>query len=286
MLALESRVLDAEDEVTTLKRELQAARESQPPLASPIVSPAPQPKETPPPQAAANKEDQDLRSDLEVLLKELDKERKVGAELAAAAISAQNEADKATERLIASEKKFRELKRSKGFPAGADAGATPEQLHERISSLKSARDRLIEALDSQAEEAERLATENSSLAASVEEARDISMRWEAQAQAALLQSIHLKDMLEESALWSAGGNAAEGEEQSIEARCQSAERELLAQQARCAALEVQVRALCAELTRVVTDSAGLHRATQPLLNDVEMRLTSLLKDKTRLRTRN
>ena len=283
VLALESRVLDAEDEVSTLKRELQAARESRPTLATPVVprTPTPPPKETPPP--ASQKEEQELRSDLEVLLKELDKERKATAELAAVVITAQNEADKATEKFIAAEKKIRELKRSRGFlRSGPDAEASLEQLHERISSLKNARDRLIEALDTQAAESERMAAENASLTTAIEEAREVSRKWETQAQEALLQSNHLKDMLEESAQWTLGG--VQIEEQSVEAKCQNVERELLAQQARCASLEVQVRALCAELTRVVTDSAGLHRAAHPMLSGVETRLTALLRNKTRLQS--
>lgn len=285
VLALEYRVIEAEDEASKLRKEVESLREA-----------SIEPGAAPPAAATATDQvEKALRLDLEILLKELDTERKASAKLLKVVESAQNEAAKATEKLVAAEKQIRALKRSGGktsaAAAGVDAAATPEQLHERIASLKHARDRLIEALDAQAAEAERLGIENTALAAAVAEARESASLWEAQAQEALTQSNNLKDLLEESAQWSSiEGDASEGAASEgasgdkiarTEEKCRELERLFLAEQARCASLEVQVRSLCAELTRVVADSAGLHRAAQPLLSDVEMRLSALLKTRVR-----
>ena len=286
VLALEYRVLEAEDEATKLRKEVETllAASAEPSKASSKGGDAAA-------SATANNEvEKALRLDLEILLKELDTERKASAKLVKLVESAQNEASKAAEKVIATEKQLRAWKKTGGktsaAAAGVDATATAEQLHERITSLKHARDRLIEALDTQAAEAERLGMENYALAAAVAEAQETASLWEAQAQEALTQSNTLKDLLEESAQWSGTIDASEqahtsGKKSSLEDKCRELERLLLTEQARCASLEVQVRALCAELTRVVADSAGLYRATQPLLSDVEMRLSALLKTRVR-----
>jgi hypothetical protein len=292
VLSLEYRVLEAEDEATKLRRELETLRESS---VDPSKASSKGGGDTL--AAAAAQVEKALRLDLEILLKELDTERKASTKLLKVVESAQNEASKAADKLVAAEKQIRALKKSGGKTSaaavGIDASATPEQLHERIASLKNARDRLIEALDTQAAEAERLGIENAALAAAVVEARENAALWEAQAQEALTQSSNLKDILEESAQWSSSGtnttsSTSEGTANdnnaattSAEERCRILENKFLIEQARCASLEVQVRSLCAELTRVVADSAGLYRATQPLLSDVEMRLSALLKARVR-----
>jgi hypothetical protein len=295
VLALEYRVLEAEDEASKLRKEVETLHD-----ASVEASKASSIGTRAAAASTAAEIEKALRSDLEILLKELDTERKASAKLLKVVDSAQNEASKAAEKLVAAEKTIRSLKRSGGktssaAAAGVEADATPEQLYERITSLKNARDRLIEALDTQAAEAERLGIENTALAAAVGEARNTAALWEAQAQEALIQSNNLKDLLEESAQWSSssiienqfpegrasGGADAVTRSNSAEVKCQELESKFLIEQARCASLEVQVRSLCAELTRVVADSAGLHRAAQPLLNDVEMRLSALLKARVR-----
>jgi len=293
VLALEYRVLEAEDEAIKLRTEVQTLRE-----ASVEPSKASTKETSAAATSTAAEIEKALRSDLEILLKELDTERKSSAKCLKAAESAQNEASKAAEKLVAAEKTIRSLKRSGGktsaAAAGVEADATPEQLHERITSLKNARDRLIEALDTQAAEAERLVIENTALATAVAESRESAGLWEAQAQEALTQSNNLKDLIEESAQWTSSsgienqvlegghsGGTADDPHSSAEARCQELESKFLIEQARCASLEVQVRSLCAELTRVVADSAGLHRATQPLLSDIETRLSALLKTRVR-----
>lgn len=287
VLALEYRVLEAEDEAIKLRKEVETLREAS---AEPLKVSSKGGDVAASAAGAKNEVEKALRLDLEILLKELDTERKASAKLVKLVESAQNEASKAAEKVIATEKQLRAWKNSSGKTSaaagGVDATATPEQLHERIISLKHARDRLIEALDTQAAEAERLGMENSALAAAVAEAQETASLWEAQAQEALTQSNNLKDLLEESALWSSTIDASEeahaaDKKSSIEDKCRELERHLLTEQARCASLEVQVRSLCAELTRVVADSAGLHRATRPLLSDVEMRLSALLKTRVR-----
>lgn len=230
----------------------------------------PSPDASPASKRTSNAEVRGLRSDLELLLKELDFERRSYSKLEQIAESAQREASKTQEKLAAAQKQIKDLKRGRRSKTAVDDAETDiEDVLERMSNLKNARDRLIEALDAQTAETERFAIENSALASAVYEARQTAALWESQAQEALTQSHHLRDLLEESAQWME----------------EKAKEEVMTLQAKCAALEVQVRALVAELTRVVTDSTGLHRATQPLLSDVESKLMALVVHKNRLAVR-
>ncbi len=284
VLALEQRAAEAEEEAIRLRQELSDARKTA--AAGPPPSPGP---------TDDGREDihsqRLLRSDVELLLKELDAEKKAYRKLEKVASGAQRDAAKAAERLAAAKATIKALKKGKAPIDDSDSEEdTRAQLQGRIAALKNARDRLIEALDGQAAEAERLGAENAALAEAAAEAKDAAARWEAQAQEALTQSSRLKDLLEESAQWSLGGGGdgssggeGEGAAGALEGKLREAEREVLAQQARAAGLEVQVRALCAELTRVVAHSAALHRAAHPLLGDVEARLASMVADKGRLR---
>lgn len=291
VLALEHRAAEAEEEAARLRQELSEARETAAVASPPSPLPADDGTEDIHSQRL-------LRSDVELLLKELDAEKKAYRKLEKVASTAQRDAAKAQERLATAKVTIKALKKGKAPPSAPvdsdNEEETVAQLQSRITALKNARDRLIEALDGQAAESERLGSENAALAEAAAETRDAAARWEAQAQEALTQSSRLKDLLEESAQWSftsggdggggvSEGGANQGQAAVLEVRLREAEREVLAQQARAAGLEVQVRALCAELTRVVAHSAALHRAAHPLLGDVEARLTNMVADKGRLR---
>lgn len=122
------------------------------------------------------------------------------------------------------------------------------------------------------------------------ELRSVSDRWEAQAQQGLAQSEQLKDLLEESATWGAdrpaaapaeGGGAAGTAPAAPAAdaaaeECRRLEGALLAESARAASLELQVRALCMELTRAGAAALSAQHAVLPLLSGVESRLAQVL----------
>ena len=290
MLDLEHRAAEAEDEADRLDAELQQKWN-----ASSLM------ERTPSPPPLRDDERLELRTEIQLLSSQLDAERETHEHLASAAQAAQDAAAEAAARLEFAEQLIRSLQRSKGGGGKKAASSSSSSSKtdaditttERITSLKNARDRLIQALDVQAAETERLLTENSSLAAAVQEGRESASRWETQAQEALMQINYLKDLLEESAQWNAVAAAADEngtsspskkrssskfKQRSLEDRCQLAEQALLLQQSRCAGLELQVRALCAELTRVVTDSSGLYRAVHPLLADVEVKMAALVQN--------
>ena len=289
VLDLEHRAAEAEDEVDRLDAELQQNWNARSLL-----------ERTPSPPPLRDDERQELQTEIQLLSSQLDAERETHEHLASAAQTAQDAAAEAAARLEFAEQLIRSLQRSKGGGGRKAASSSSSSktdadiaTTERIASLKNARDRLIQALDVQAAETERLLTENSSLAAAVQEGRESASRWETQAQEALMQINYLKDLLEESAQWNAVAAAADEngtsspskkrssskfKQRSLEDRCQLAEQALLLQQSRCAGLELQVRALCAELTRVVTDSSGLYRAVHPLLADVEVKMAALVQN--------
>ena len=77
-----------------------------------------------------------------------------------------------------------------------------------MNSLEGGRKVLINEIDAQALEIERLFTENKHLAESVLKSKALSEEWERQAQGSLQQNERLQDMLEESAAWSAGERRA------------------------------------------------------------------------------
>jgi hypothetical protein len=270
VLALEKRVAEAEDEAA---RAVQAAAAAAAAQADHAAA-----------HAGGRKGDaRALHRDLEMLLVELDRERQANTELSNMLEAAHAEA--------AAERRARQAERAAPAAPG-DAEATPAQLQERVAVLKGARDRLLAALDGQAAEAERLAAESAALGEALGEAQACNASWEAAAQAGLAQSERLKELLEESAAWEppvtgaahapegngGGGGAAAA---AAQRRCEALEREALLQRARCAELETQVRALCAELTRAAGASAAARRAVLPALGGVEARLAGVLRLKPR-----
>ena len=286
VLLLETRVADVEEDLDRSHEQLTALKAATAKAAAaPSAATAAAVDEEEDEEAAPSSRTdvKGLQKDIKMLLRELDRERTANLELVAVVEATQEDAAAAAERLVAAEKQVRALKKYGGAfaapPSAADIAATPEQLHMRIASLKAARDRLIEALDVQAAEADRLTVENAALAETVLEVRSAAEAWEAQAQAGIAQCGQLKDLLEESASWGGGGDRPVEDPDAAAARCRGLEQELLRQQARRAEAEIHVTALCAELTRLAAASTGAHRAVLPVLCGVEARLAAVLSAK-------
>jgi hypothetical protein len=146
-----------------------------------------------------------------------------------------------------------------------------------VSKLRSSRDKLLEQIDRQWEEMERLGSENRALSEELERVKGACDAWEAQAQDALAHVDRLKDMLEEAAGWegarlaAANNSGAEGGN----AKQQEVEAALLAERARSSELELQLRALAAELLRSQQASMAMGRAVLPVLSGIEHRLVNM-----------
>lgn len=207
--------------------------------------------------------DKDKDKDIDILLKELDHERAVNQECLELVAQSQAQREAALQRANKIEMQLRELRSQRKKPSHQLADANAE-LQERLTSLKDARDKLIEALDDQTADAQRISVENTALLRALEESRDVSNCWESQLQEVLRQNTELKNLLEESAQW----NAGDGEQ---------LESKLLKSQAKCAELEMHLHALCAELSRATIQSASLHRAIHPIISDIEGRLALLVR---------
>ncbi|KAK9918861.1 hypothetical protein WJX75_007597 [Coccomyxa subellipsoidea] len=182
-------------------------------------------------------------------------------------------------------------------------------LKRQVAQLKASRDKLLAELDIQFVEAERLGNESSALSQALQEVQEASAAWERQAQEAAAQLERLKDLLEESALWrreqppplparpeapplpspgengsalpgekarSADEDRAEADRQYCQAHITDLEQRLMQETARSAALDLQVRALCAELNRAAQATGSLGRSVLPALNGIESRLSQAL----------
>jgi hypothetical protein len=132
---------------------------------------------------------------------------------------------------------------------------------------------------------ERVGSENRALGEELERVRGACDAWEAQAQDALAHVERLKDMLEEAAGWegarvaannsSSTGAAGGGEGCSQLAKQHEVEAALLAERARSSELELQLRALAAELLRSQQASMAMGRAVLPVLSGIEHRLVNM-----------
>lgn len=214
-LLLERRANDAEEELRTTKEQLKEALS--------------------PPEKSARA----LQKDVEILLRELEREQERNRILEEELESAKADSSEAIERMLVAEKQVKILRSSlkslkseqekndKKKDSREANGKKKEEMntesktedkpgkigvvnelqphvgeHKKLlASLKLARDKLISEMDSQASEIERLGTENISLASAVIDAKNAAAGWEAQAQAGLAQCSKLKDILEESAQW-------------------------------------------------------------------------------------
>lgn len=174
-------------------------------------------------------------------------------------------------------------------PQPAQPGANHvelDQLHTAVVKLKASRDRLLAQLDAQAAELDRLSGERAALEAGLAAAEDASARLMTQLQGSLEQNERLKDLLDESAQWAGatvlarenlaaavGAPRAEG---GAEAAAAAAEA-LAVERARVVDLDLQVRALCAELTRALQANAAVNNNVLPLLSNIEDRLEGVAR---------
>jgi len=249
-----------------------------------------------------------LQADLEILLREIDQERKHSDDLEIALETASADVERAILSLcaaagVAPPPPPPPPPLQKGEDEFDVIEAAADSIKNRISVLKASRDKLIAALDSQSIEMDKLGTENSALQGAVLDAQLIAEKWEVQVQASLVQNELLKDLLEESASWDMPSNIdlrgvddnnndnreetnststssqqqqQEHQEEGSHIKIQNLERQLLKERAKTAELDLAARALCAELTRVSKQAAEVERCMVPILGNVETRLAQMI----------
>ncbi|GAX78777.1 hypothetical protein CEUSTIGMA_g6214.t1 [Chlamydomonas eustigma] len=180
-----------------------------------------------------------------------------------------------------------------------DESALVAELQKRqaqVLQLKQSRDKLLEEIDSQWEEMDRLAAENRAVAEELSVQRRLAVNWEAQAQDALSNVERLKGLLEESASWevgelaSAAGSTAPRTGSAVQAaavgsdpaaaaalRLRALHTALLEEKAKSADLELGMRALAAELVRAQHASVSIGRSVLPALSGIEHRLGGMCR---------
>ena len=232
---------------------------------------------------------QALQNDVDVLLQEIEKERRINTELEKMIRDGDKETRKLEGKLEAASKKIEKLKSKKKRSNEEEEEESKEDLiatlRKKLLVLTESRSRLISSLDASADEVDRITKENEALAETVTDLRDACQAWEAQVQENISLSNRLKDLLEEGSEWKAppdidgspislpvtpGKELSNSEKETL--NCRALEHNVLQWQKKCSKLEVQVVALCAELNRLSTSASGMQASIVPLLSNIETRI--------------
>jgi chromosome segregation ATPase len=148
-----------------------------------------------------------------------------------------------------------------------------EALVNQVFKLKQSRDKLLEQIDAQWQEMDRISSDHEMTIVELQEARKASASWEQQCQDALAQCERLKGLLEEGLTWNEG--------QEGEGATPSAVGKLLKllneERVRSQELELGARALAAELVRAQGASLDIGRTMLPVLSGVEGRLEGMVE---------
>jgi len=155
-----------------------------------------------------------------------------------------------------------------------DLRARAKEMESLIHRLKLTREKLLLEMDEQSITVERLYAENEALSDALFQQRHVSSKWELQAQEGLARSEQLKNMLEESATWGLN-NLTSTDANSPEYQIEKLEAELVVERAKCADLDLQVRALSAEITKATQHTGELSRSVLPVLTAIEGRMMQL-----------
>ncbi|KAF5838242.1 hypothetical protein DUNSADRAFT_3222 [Dunaliella salina] len=170
-----------------------------------------------------------------------------------------------------------------------DTLAEVEALQSKVAKLKASRDKLLEQIDKQWEELDRMGMESKAASDELASTRRLAANWEAQAQDSLAHVDRLKEMLEEASTWGNGpGNPSQAESNPSNAdkpqgvgnaagASAVSEATLLQERARTAEMELTARACAAELLRAQHASMSMGKAMLPALSGIEYRLIGMLR---------
>jgi chromosome segregation ATPase len=236
-----------------------------------------------------------LQADVDILLSEVEQERRITAELEKMVRAKDKTIATLEKKLAASEDKVARLKgKNKKVEEEFEYEEMIEELKKKVSVLTQSQTQLIESLDASADELDRMSKENKALCDAVERLKDSCDAWEKQVQENIALSCRLKDLLEEGSQWIVPKGAdgvsipritkshrTTSEEEvgilreeynNVLVHYKALEGNVSQWQTKCADLEIQVMALCAEINRLHTYSSSVESSIMPILTDIESKL--------------
>ncbi|KAI8102933.1 hypothetical protein M9434_005724 [Picochlorum sp. BPE23] len=143
-----------------------------------------------------------LQADVDILLSEVEQERRITAELEKMVRAKDKTIATLEKKLASSEDKIARLKgKNKKVEEEFEYEEMIEELKKKVSVLTQSQTQLIESLDASADELDRMSTENKALCDAVERLKDSCDAWEKQVQENIALSCRLKDLLEEGSQW-------------------------------------------------------------------------------------
>ncbi|KAK8488811.1 hypothetical protein V6N13_000945 [Hibiscus sabdariffa] len=167
------------------------------------------------------------------------------------------------------------------------------QLHDMavaVERLENSRQKLLEEIDNQSTEIERLFEENSNLSSSYQEAMAIAKQWENQVKDCLKQNEELRRGLdnlrtEQASLLSKNGSlgvhkggATETDSQANTTEILSLKGQLVQEQSRADSLSAEVMQLSARLQQATQAYNSLARLYKPVLRNIESSLIKMKQD--------
>lgn len=236
-----------------------------------------------------------LQADVDILLGEVEQERRITAELEKMVQAKDKTIATLEKKLAASEDKVARLKgKNKKVEEEFEYEEMIEELKKKVSVLTQSQTQLIESLDASADELDKMSKENRALCDAVERLKDSCDAWERQVQENIALSCRLKDLLEEGSQWIVPKGAdgvsipritkshrTTSEEEvgilreeynNVLVHYKALEGNVSQWQTKCADLEIQVMALCAEINRLHTYSSSVESSIIPILTDIESKL--------------
>lgn len=243
-----------------------------------------------------------LQKDVDVLLQEVEEERRINKELEKMVKQKEYEKTRVENAMAKLESKFQKLKvKKKGVDTEEDMEDLVDSLNNKIAVLSASQNELIASLDGSADELDRLSKENRAMCDTIDRLKGMCEAYECQIEEHISVAEQLQQLLEEGSEWkvpldsgrplslpplrtSHGPAHASEEEYSIMKQeyqqtlvhYKALEDNVYQWQSKCAILQNQVMALCAQLTRVSGCASGMHSCIVPMLSDIEARLTSLV----------
>ncbi|KAJ7947585.1 myosin heavy chain-related [Quillaja saponaria] len=163
-----------------------------------------------------------------------------------------------------------------------------QQLHDMavvVERLESSRQKLLNEIDSQSTEIERLFEENSNISSSYQEAMGVAMRWENQVKECLKQNEELRGTLDKLRTEQAKAFPDSSKYDTVEIGSSASTTEMLSlkgqlvkEQSRGEALSAEIMQLSAQLQQVTQAYNGLARSYKPVLRNIENNLIKMKQD--------
>lgn len=243
-----------------------------------------------------------LQNDVDILLREVEEERRINKELEKMVKEKEYEKVKVDKALFTLQQKFQKLKMKKnGGEDVENMDDVVDMLKNKIDILTASQKELIASLDGSADELDTLSKENRALCDTVARLKDTCAAYERQIEEHISVAEQLQELLEEGSEWRVPQDSdkplsipplrptdvpsqtseeefavMKQEYQQTLVHYKALEENLSQWQSKCAVLQNHVMALCAELTRLSGCASGMHTCIVPMLADIETRLTALV----------